>query len=305
MVTKEKDRKLVSDVDRLFCDVEKHNGTFLDGYTGKALFNGEANQSTYNTMSDLVSKYKDTLDEAGLVLDEHTAAYVGTHGLLKVLRVDVFDEDDFLSFLKTLEPEQVKEGRFRQNLEKIPDVLAQKILDNYSWKKPTENAIRLFEAVNGIIEQYKRLDMTNSIGKLEAYFNHAGQGDLTEYVSIEKDHLLYEPGISFGPAEWQEDSAPEELEEWWGRALETLDKARANPRAQGLYQQLASQLPMCIKIAVDFVESAMEAEADLTPEEVEILEQKRGFLAYVHRTLNNNTSEGLSHLSRQSEADER
>ena len=93
--------------------------------------------------------------------------------------------------------------------------------------------------------------MADSIDRLYIYLNHARQGDLREYLIVEKWNLLAEPGRGFGPADWQKDGATSR----WESALEALRMAKNNPKAAELYQQLSEHLLKCIKIARNDVEA--------------------------------------------------
>ncbi|TSC64375.1 MAG: hypothetical protein G01um101493_143, partial [Microgenomates group bacterium Gr01-1014_93] len=57
----------------------------------------------------------------------------------------------------------------------------------------------------------------------------------------------------FGPGDWQSDSTPEALAGRWNEALAILRAAKANPKAQELYQQFSTHLLNCIKIATSWV----------------------------------------------------
>jgi hypothetical protein len=287
-------KEIIPAVNQLFNDVAEYNRNFVAcSILGINLLvsiesGDKADSKTQKiAASDLAGTHENVLDKIGLVLEEQVSGVTfvdsdegSSDGQLRILRINVFDRDKFSSFLKTLEPKQVKETGLKSNLEILSRVLAQEILYNYSLKEPTEYALQLFDGLEGMIEQYKRLNMAGSVGKLETYSAHARRGDLREYVRIEKDGLLSEPGSFFGPADWQNDSTPEYLEERWGRALEIVDETKANPKAQELYQQLVSHLLKCVEIAI----RDMESRAGPTREE----EQMRGTLKYVYDTLNKN-----------------
>ena len=259
-------------VNHLFADIEAFNrqfsmGAMMAGFLISSVHVGdddkpgikpvqwdrEGSQEEHQLMtaSALAVIHKDTLSMLGLTLDPVSGKSAIAFGLGEErvsdgqLRINVSDRNRFVSFLEALEPSQVEETGLKSNLESLSGILAKQVLDNYNLQQPSDEMLQLFGGLGNIIDQYKRLGMTDSVNKLETYLNYARQGDLREYLVVEQWGLLTEPGRNFGPADWHKDGAASR----WKSALDVLRMAKNNPKAADLYQQLSEHLLKCIKIA--------------------------------------------------------
>ncbi|MEK7616549.1 MAG: hypothetical protein AAB414_00650 [Patescibacteria group bacterium] len=262
-------------VSHLFSDIDRYNQQFSMGaMMARSLFSvvrfedddeprapdslGREEDHQKMTASALAVIHKDTLDKIGLSLEPvsgkgATLMVLGQQAGEGQMRINVSNRNRFVSFLGALEPELVEQTGLKQNLEGLSAVLVQQVLDNYDLQEPTDEALQLLGGLGNIVDQYNRLGMERAVNRLETYLQHARQGDLREYVAIERRALLSEPGQNFGPADWPIDTTPEGLEGRWNEALAILRAAKENPKAHELYQQLADHLTKCIKIAREYV----------------------------------------------------
>lgn len=193
------------------------------------------------------------------------------------MRINVSSRDRFLSFLGALTPENLEESGLKSDLGELPNILAQQVLDHYDLKNPGDEVLQLFGSQGKrIVEEFKRLGMGESVARLERYQDHASQGDLREFIAIQNRSLLAEPGKFFGPADWQTDTTPQGLEQRWGEAIVILEKAKTNPKAQKLSEQLQVHLMSCIRIArgsvgdLDYLSAERKAEFEKILERVEL-----------------------------------
>ena len=97
-------------------------------------------------------------------------------------------------------------------------------------------------------------------------------GDLREYVSIERRGLFSEPGKFFGPADWQRDSTPPYLEGRWNEALQILRITKENPKAADLSKKLHLHLSMCVKVALDGLQTLNYLQPEQQQQHQKILE---------------------------------
>ncbi len=297
-------KSMIPAVNRLFSDIAKYNSNFsvesvftssLDALLGMVDKDVPENSNPLSDKKEdqramasaLVIMHSETLDRIGLALEQvsgKTAVLIGFGENIGdgQLRINVSDKNKFLSFLEGLEPKQIEDTGLKPNLETLPGILAQQIRDNYDLKEPNDYALQLLSGFGLIIEQYKRLGMADSVSELEVYLGHAKQGDLREYVAIERNSLLSKPREAFGPADWQRDSTPEYLEKRWTRALKLLSETEANPKAQELHRQLAEHLLDCVKIAI----ADMQSMPRRNPEDVIKMRQKSEILEEVYSKLN-------------------
>ncbi|OGH13226.1 MAG: hypothetical protein A2687_05415 [Candidatus Levybacteria bacterium RIFCSPHIGHO2_01_FULL_38_26] len=259
----------VNQVNDLFSDIRKFNNQFsMRAMIAKLLtsnlrtpedqpssgLNQVGQETQMLTASGVNLVHESTLDKLGLDLEpvEGKNARLFTRGQ-KVgegeMRVNIKDRGKFLGFLHALDPQQVEKTELRENLHSLSNILAQQIYDQYDLQQPSDEALQLFGSLESITQEYKRLGI-GGIERLETYLNHAKHGDLREWILIEHQNLLSNPGESFGPADWQEDSSFERLKSRWDRALAVLRMTQENPKAQDLYGQLFSNLARSAKIAL-------------------------------------------------------
>lgn len=257
-------------INHLFADISRYNDQFsLGSMMARQLFSfirledeeastprGLGNEEEYQQMtaSAINAIHGGTLDTIGLSLEPVSGKHATMMGLGEQagegeMRINVANRNRFTSFLEVLTPELVESTGLRSNLESLSGVLSQQIFDHYNLQKPGDEMLELFGGLGTIVNQYKRLGMGEAVEGLEVYLIHTRQGDLREFVAIERNSLLAEPGKYFGPADWQKDTTPRGLEERWGNALAILQAAKDNPKAHELYQQLKRHLSECIKIA--------------------------------------------------------
>ncbi len=162
------------------------------------------------------------------------------------IRLNITDGEKFTSFLSVLSPDQVKNANLSGDLKKLAEVFVSQITDQYNLSDPSDEALQLFGRMAGIIGQYKRLGLGDSIEKMEIYLTYMKQGNLREYLAIEKEDLFKGPDDGWGPAKWQTDATPKRLREYWGGAMDILESMKTNPKAENLYKTLKNHLKMCV-----------------------------------------------------------
>lgn len=259
----------IPSINHLFIDIAQYNDQFSMGrIAARGLFSlikfeddevepaqsiqreGEHQQVTAAALSAI---HQNTLAKIGLSLEPvhggATFMALGQQASSGEMRINVSDGRRFVSFLHALQPDQVQETGLRPNLENLSGVLAQQVLTNYDLRQPSDEALQLFGNLGNMVVEYKRLGMGQAVERLETYLAHARQGDLREFITIERNGYLSEPGKNFGPADWQLDSTPKYLKARWDEAIAVLKASKANPKARQLYDQLHSHLLKCVKIA--------------------------------------------------------
>jgi hypothetical protein len=213
----------------------------------------ESNQQAESFI--VAAKHKQLLNDIGLTLEpvsgkSNEIMALGESAGAGEMRINISDKDRFVSFLGAIKPEQIDEVKLRTTLETIPSILSNQILDAYDLQAPGETAMQLFSSMDTIVTEYKRLGMGDAVSRLETYLIYGKQGDLREYISIEKQGLFAEPGITFGPATWQTDMLPQMLEDKWRDAFQVLEMLRQNPNGKNLYSALRDQLIRCADFAL-------------------------------------------------------
>lgn len=267
-------------VNRLFVDMEQYNEQFsMGGIMARGLssmFRGEdsgesigrENDNQQITAEVLSAIHADTLSKIGLTLEPvHGGATfmgLGQEASSGEMRMNVSDGKQFVSFLHVLQPDVVKETGLKQNLAGLSGILGAQLL-KYDLAQPNDDALQLFGNLGRIIDEYKRLGMGESVNQLAIYLQHAREGNLREFVAIDRNGYLSEPGQNFGPADWQLDSTPEYLKGKWNKAIDTLNMCKSNPKAKDLYEQLHSHLLKCVKVARGNMER-IEERGGYTPE---------------------------------------
>jgi hypothetical protein len=296
-------RVYLQDVNRIFNDIDKYNAQFSMGAMMGRMFISQIkshesieSQSPVDSLTEehenqqisaffLISTHKQTLHDIGLTLEPIGGAPLmggGTEANEGKMAINVSSRDKFISFLHAIQPAQADATRIRFNLEKIPVLLSQQIMARYNLLMPEPEALELFEGMEQIITEYKRLGMTGAISQLENYYNHGKIGDLGEYISIERRGLFTQPGKGFGPADWETDATPDYIEAQWNEAIAILDMVKQNPKADGLYTQLYEHLRMCVDVALEKLSTLGNIPADTKQKDQTILEvakQKLGQFA--------------------------
>lgn len=263
----------LKDVNKLFSDIHRYNDQFSLGSMMARIIRsriesanedgnetptiGEEEQNQQIDAFFLASAHKNILEnigislepvagKTGIIISEGDAAEAGQ------MRMNVYNHENFTSFLGALDPQQIETTGTKHHLEGLSSTLAQQVLDSYDLQAPGEEAIQLFSGLEKIVNEYKRLEMKGAVKNLETYLDHGKIGDLREYVAIERKGLLYEPKSGhFGPGDWQRDSTVNMLQARWDEALTVLKMTKDNPNAAKLYEQLRNNLTLCAEVAVD------------------------------------------------------
>lgn len=261
----------LNDVARLFSDIDRYNRQFSMGAM-LARSIGFANEPEEDAaappthpLSDepgnqqitaffLISAHKQLLHNTGLSLEPvaggPTLMLEGAQASQGEMAIHINSRDNFTSFLRALNPAQIDATGVKGNLEKVPGLLSRQIMTTYTLGVPESDMREVFEGMEQIIAEYKRLGMTAALSELEDYFNHWNSGDLLEYVAIKRRGLFNQPGEYFGPADWQRDSSPQYLESRWDEALAILTLAKQNPKAADLYNNLYQHFCICLGSAL-------------------------------------------------------
>lgn len=259
----------VVDFNALFSDIARFNRQFSMGSLMFGLISSHFEGDSEDTSSPL-SKYDEqsqkltaagihlihsqSLEKVGMALESvsgKTATLIGQGEMVRVgeLRVNISDRNRFLGFLQAIDPTMTHNSPLGENLQGLSVILSQQIFDNYNLNAPSDEALQLLGSLEKIVGQYRRLEIPGT-ERLETYRAHARKGDLREYILVEHEGLLNEPGRFFGPADWQKDAAPDYLRRRWGNALKVLEMARDNPKAKELYDQLYAHLTKCLNLAI-------------------------------------------------------
>lgn len=260
-------------VSHLFVDIRNYNDQFsLGRMMARGLLSHLRDEDSFENASEhqlitaeaLSAIHQGTLNRIGLSLEPvhggATFMAMGAQASSGEIRVNVSDGNRFTFFLRALQPQQIEATGLKPNLEDLSGILAQQVLSHYDLKEPSDETLQLLGNLGNIVDEYKRLGMGEAVLRLETYLQHARQGDLREFVLIERNGYLSEPGRNFGPADWEKDTTPEGLEARWTDTLNALIMTRNNPQAQALYQQLGSHLLRCLGIAREFIRTAATSE---------------------------------------------
>jgi hypothetical protein len=256
----------LADVASLFDGVNKYNETYSLGNIAfrriKAVTkmedrdNSEEEENKQTDVFFLQNINKDLLEKIGLFIEPVSGkkgAVYDSKGVTSQgeIRFNISNQGRFVSFLDALEPEIINDSGIQKGLENLPVIFSKQIADNYDLQAPGNEAIQLFTAMDDIVKNYKRLGMDDAVSRLETYLEHGRKGDLREYVLIDKKALLKKPEDEyFGPGRWQLDSVPEMLEERWSEALYILSATKKNTNALSLYEELKSNLELCVDAAI-------------------------------------------------------
>jgi hypothetical protein len=293
---KEQQTVLIQQFNSMFTDIGKFNDQFSagsmlsrmvknlfvkdseePGATSLSKIGGEELQQMTASGTNLI--HKPLLDAIGLSIEPvlgkgETILGQGEEINTGELRINITEKSKFLQFLKNIDNQNIN-PMLKSNLHALSNILAKQIGDNYDLQAPSDEALKLFGSLGDIVTEYKRLYVEGT-EKLETCLMHSKQGDLREYLAIEQQGLLSEPGKNFGPADWQKDSTPTYLMNRWNVALSVLNMARENPKARDLYHKLFSHLQTCLKAAMDNLETLQYKDKDKLREVLSEVEQKFG-----------------------------
>lgn len=260
----------VDEFNALFGDIERFNRKFSTGsIMARSIFSlyegpEEDSLSTYDekaqelTAAGINLIHRNTLNKVGLEIEPVSGKYARLIAADKQIgagemRLNIKDRRRFLGFLQVLDLTITKDSPLGEHLDGLSHILAQQILDHYNLQQPSDEALQLLGSLEGIVREFRRLEVRGS-KRLKTYLEHSKTGDLREYILVEQEGLLTEPGEYFGPADWQKDIRPEGLKERWGVALKALETAKKNPNAQKLYHQLYEHLRKSLEIAIENLE---------------------------------------------------
>lgn len=263
-----------SEINQLFSDLENYNRQFSIGsMMAKALLGhrdseekGEEGFTLHDEESSqqitaffIISAHKNLLNNMGLSLQAvsgrgATMYYEDASASEGEMSIDIADFHRFSGFLHALDHDKIKQADLGSMLGGLARSLTQRVLEQYTQADPATEASHLFDTLEELIGEYKRLGLSDLVAKLETYNEHKKMGDLSEYLAVERQGLLNKPGKFFGPADWQKDSTAESLENRWENAIDTLLRLKQNPNAADLYQTLKAHLKVCVTAALDDLE---------------------------------------------------
>lgn len=261
----------IRDFNALFADIRNFNSQFS---LGPMMFNviartgviGQQEESLplneeaqVLTASGISMIHAGVLSRVGLELEPVSGKKATIMGLGEKtgtgeMRINLKDDAKFLSFLRSINPQECNSTEIGGNLESLSNILVQQIVDHYNLQEPSDEALNLLGGLGDIVSEYKRLRI-NAAEKLEALLAHSRKGDLLEHLTVQQEGLLSEPGKNFGPADWQKDASPKFLADRWDRALKVLKMTRDNRKAQDLYGMLFEHLDRSLNIALQNLET--------------------------------------------------
>ncbi|MBI2592226.1 hypothetical protein HYW36_01995 [Candidatus Saccharibacteria bacterium] len=185
-----------------------------------------------------------TLQPIGLKITpvRQQAVMFGPQGKEEIgpVRLQLEDGDKFGSFLSGIGQEQVDDD-FRKNVAFTVGSILVELSDAIASGQDKDFVLETFTAADELIKGLEDIGLGESevAKKLRDYAEHAKTGDLTEFVLAERIQLFVEPGTpTFGPSQWQRDATPKFLQDRWDEVVALLRKAKANPRAEALFNQL-------------------------------------------------------------------
>jgi len=240
----------------------EHDQENAEDQSGETADDTEETQQITNEIEDqhttaffMSAAHRSLLQNTGLTLEPVTgrrsviltAEAVSGDGLM---RMNVHDAARFVAFLASLGENQVTESAIKSELGNIAGTLAQQVVESYNIADLRGDSLELFNGLEAIVSQYKRLGLHEAIQMLEVYLTRMKIGDLQEFIQVQRQRLLVEPG-HFGPADWQKDISAQKLEERWVNAIATLDRCGENEHAVQLYTQLRKHLEKCVQIALE------------------------------------------------------
>ena len=199
------------------------------------------------TLDEMRDQLKLVLDATGIDLVSAQAGWITVSGneshVGSTLRVDLKDGKKFVTYLQSLDQEQISENQV-MGLEKIISALTRQFQKEYNLDSANDDRVlELLGNLGAIINEYKRLgensheNLIRAVSQFENYLSAARGGYLREYRNAE-DLLLTKPFNGDGfILRWHIDATPRFLEEHWNSVIDTLQKISQNNKAVELYEQ--------------------------------------------------------------------
>lgn len=257
---------------RVLCDMVVYN-EYFDGeaiayrllpepLNGKAQYFEQEKDRQVATAATISARHASSLNTIGLDIEAvygkqvHIASAEGSMPDGE-LRLNVVAGAKYASFLGSLSPELVESRKEVSSLlSRVSANARDQLRDHYDLDASDSPAVELLGNLGAIVEEYERLGITpGTTSQLRTYLEHVRKKDIREFLPIEKQGLLREPGVGFGPGDWHRDAPLERLGAKWDKALTILRETYKNPNAQELYETLKRHLSYCASNASDSLDS--------------------------------------------------
>jgi hypothetical protein len=184
------------------------------------------------------------LESAGLALSplRQTGTIVGSQGeqIVGEVRLQMADGSKFSNFLLSISPENIDE-ELRENIATVVADLIAEVTDAIKNRNHEQSFIETVVYGKGIVTGLEHVGLAESpmTKELCALYEHAQQGDVDEFIEASDIGLLKAPEEQeYGPTGWHRDATADHLSNRWQKVLDIVMKAKANPNAKELYEQL-------------------------------------------------------------------
>lgn len=180
----------------------------------------------------------------------------------KELRLDLTDAAKFISFLRSLTPEDIDDKAIQHALTATSGILIRQLTKHYDVKKPDDRLIELLGNAESISNELKRLNVNEGVNILDQYLANARQKTLREFVGLRNTQALQKPEVGgFGPSEWHTDMTPELYKARWQAMSEALRDCLKNENAVPLVHEGIHNMINCAETAIKDMELKLPEQA--------------------------------------------
>lgn len=182
-----------------------------------------------------------------------------------LLRINIADRKKYLTYLRTLEPDTIKDTQ-AQGITAVSESLTKQLAREYNLENPDdERMLQLLGGLDEITGEYERLDpqgskeIGRSVENLKKYSEAAKEKYLREYLMVERANILLEVGgKNFGPSRRHTDSF-NQYEGFWRDTIGVLKKIKENPNAKAFFVKVRDHLIASLRYAIDDLEQKEES----------------------------------------------
>lgn len=261
---------------------------------------------------EIFAKYSSTLTAIGLELAqnrerftlENLSSELNLEAIISTvpsnlredkLELQLLDGDKLLNFLRTISPSTAAGPDTNRAVTFLAHCLDRELILKYTLRmagQSVDDWEDLTKHLEDIGSELQRMNLKESAAVLNNHLERVWNGDLTEYLLAEHAGILSKGG--FGPDKWHTDNtAVRYKEEYWDKALDTLEQMMTNPDAAKLCSFVHRTLSESAESAAIDIQSYM-AKATINgteywtregPGMLEVLEDVRTRLSALEREI--------------------
>lgn len=209
----------------------------------------KSSDSPAEITANLLRAEKSTFNSLGLSLLPKTYSSFPNQSPFTVI---LENRNNFVQFLKSIEPQDVPRFNLLLGFKKIADDFSQQISSqtDFNNKGLSDEIIQLLAATPEISQQYQRLGFDPKSSKLSTYAKFIEKRCIKDFISLEQSGLISETNSPENPSNWVKITSDEIFEEKWGAATSVLRYFHRTLVNQSIYEILRQHLHQGLNLSL-------------------------------------------------------